>query len=216
VINVAGREAMGRRVRGTVDPRKRKSRYVVKCPNYLANGALLYEIPASDPELLIDRIVEIPLGSLKRSMEELDLNTNVLLQVKSVSGNTAFTEFKGFYVTQETIRAKVHRGISKIEAIITLNTADGVKVRINTIVITAHRCRTKVKEDIRKAVFKYRSERVPKMSFEEFVNFVISDLPKEEIHAIVHKIFPTSEVFVAKVKVLSDPTERKLEAKASE
>ncbi|GEM_PF-4023197 len=208
---------MGRRVRGTVDKRKRKSRYVVKTPSYLFNGMNLYEIPAADPELLIDRIVDIQLGVLKRSFDEKDLSTIVLLQVKRVSGNTAFTEFKGFYMIPDYIQSKIHRGISKIECIKTLHTADGVKVRINTIVITAHRCRTKVKEDIRKAVFKYRSERVPKMSFEEFANFVLSGLPEEEIHPIVHKIFPVSEVLVAKVKVLSDPTERTpQEAQATE
>ena len=200
---------MGRRVRATVDKRKRKSRYVVKTPNYFFNGMNLFEIPASEPDLLIDRIVEVPLSYLKRSFEERDNATNVLLQVKQVTGSTAFTEFKGFYMLPEVLRAKVHRGISKIEAIITLTTADGVKVRINTVVLTAHRCRTKVKEDIRKKIFEYRSERVPKMSFEEFANFVVSGMPEAEIMPIVHKIFPVSEVIVAKVKVLSDPTERK-------
>ena len=108
----------------------------------------------------------------------------------------------------EILRSKVRRGASKIEAIITLSTADDVKVRINTVVITAHRCRRRVKEAIRKIIFDYRKERVPKLSFEEFTQLVISPLPVDEISAQAHKIFPISEVILAKVKVLSEPTER--------
>jgi small subunit ribosomal protein S3Ae len=133
-----------------VDKWKEKSWYQVMSPGYIVEKSL-GETPASDPELLPGRVIEMAkLGVLKDMFN--DINLKIRFRITTVEGNICRTEFAGHEVAKEQIRSQIRRNRSKIESIQNVLTKDKARLRVSSIVITPMRCGTSTQKIVRKTI----------------------------------------------------------------
>lgn len=187
-----------------VDKWKEKSWYQVMSPGYIVEKAL-GETPASDPELLPGRVIEMAkLGILDDMFN--DINLKIRFRIAAVEGNICRTEFAGHEVAKEQIRSQIRRNRSKIESIQNVSTKDKAKLRVSSIVITPMRCGTSTQKIVRKTIGDLVKTRAKEQVFTEFVKNMVNGVIAREVREAVNKIFPVVLADIRKSKVLTLPS----------
>jgi small subunit ribosomal protein S3Ae len=162
-------------------------------------------IPANDAKNLVGRTVEISFYDITKDISQLP--TKLKFQIVKVDGDTAYTQLKQVELTRDYIRSLVRRGTSRIDTIVDVETADGVRLRVMCMVITQSRVKTSQKKAIRKIVLDFITEKASSMNFNEFIQEVVLGKVASEVENLVKKIYPPRKVEVRKVKVLTSPFE---------
>jgi len=185
-----------------------KKWYDVLAPDVFGRISIA-SVPALDPEQLLKRTVEITLYDITGDLTHV--NTKLKFQIYKVDGNTALTYVKGVEMMRDYLRSLTRRKSSKIALIHKVTTKDGVVVRVTAVTWTQFRCRTSQKRAVRLIMREVLENRVPQMTFDEFVRAaVFSDQEgslAQEITARVRKLCSIRKVEIAKVKTLVPPQE---------
>ncbi|MCE7742490.1 MAG: 30S ribosomal protein S3ae [Candidatus Heimdallarchaeota archaeon] len=195
-----------------VDKWKEKSWYEVNAANYIVEKSL-GETPASDPEKLIGRVIEMARLGVANDMF-YDINLKIRFRITSVEGNICRTEFDGHEIAKEQIRSQIRRNRSKIEAIQNIMTKDRARLRVSSIVITPMRCGASTQKVVRKAMVDILRANAREQSFVEFSKNMVNGEIASALKIEVTKIFPVILVDVRKSKVLVLP-ETKVESVAA-
>ncbi len=158
-------------------------------------------IPANEPESTIGRTVEVSFYDITKDVSQLHIKLK--FQIVKVEDSTAYTQLKLMELTRDYIRSLVRRGTSRIDAIIDVETKDGVKLRVMGMAVTVNRVKTSQKKAIRKIMFQIISEKANQLDFDTFVQqAVLGNIASEiEIHA--KKIYPLKKAEIRKIKVLT-------------
>lgn len=196
----AARKSKGKKV---VDKWKEKSWYEVQAPSYIVEKSL-GDTPASEPELLLGRIIEMAKLGVAEDLY-YDINLKIRFRITNVEGNVCKTEFAGHEIAKEQIRSQIRRNRSKIEAIQNIVTKDKARLRVSSIVITPMRCGTSTQKVIRKAIVDIIRETGRKQTFVEFAQNMVNGTISTEIKKAVGKIYPVVLVDVRKSKVITLP-----------
>ena len=187
-----------------VDKWKEKSWYQVMSPGYIVEKAL-GETPASDPELLPGRVIEMAkLGVLDDMFN--DINLKIRFRITAVEGNVCRTEFAGHEVAKEQIRSQIRRNRSKIESIQNVSTKDRARLRVSSIVVTPMRCGTSTQKIVRKTIGDLIKTRAKEQVFTDFAKNMVNGDIAREVREAVNKIFPVVMVDIRKSKVLALPS----------
>jgi len=195
-----------------VDKWKEKSWYEVNAASYIVEKTL-GETPASEPEKLIGRVIEMARLGVADDMF-YDINLKIRFRITNVEGNICRTEFDGHEIAKEQIRSQIRRNRSKIEAIQNVMTKDKARLRVSSIVITPMRCGTSTQKVVRKAIVDLLRAKAREQSFVEFSRNMVNGEIASELKIVVTKIFPVILVDVRKSKVLVLP-ETKVESVAA-
>jgi SSU ribosomal protein S3AE len=129
------------------DPWALKKWFSVYAPPYLG-GVFLAEVPASEPQKLLMRTLEVSLYDITKDISHLPVKLK--FQIHRVDGLRASTRFKGLELTRDYIRSLVRRGTSKVAAITEVRTRDGWVMRVTALAVTTHRIGTAQKSAMRK------------------------------------------------------------------
>lgn len=164
-------------------------------------------IPANEAKSLLGRTVEISFYDITKDVSQLP--TKLKFQIVKVDGDTAYTQLKQMELTRDYLRSLVRRGTSKVDTIVDVETADGVKLRVMCMVVAQKRIKTSQKEAIRKMVYDFIVEKASSTNFYEFIQEVVLGKVASEIENLVKKIYPPRKVEIRKVKVLTSPFEIK-------
>ena len=194
---------MPRRQRRTVkDKWKMKQWYSVVTPHYFGNVEI-GEIPASDPDLLINRVVETTLYNITGDFSQI----HILLYFKviDVKGNTAYTIFKGHDLTRDYLRSLIRRGTSFIDGIFTVTTKDGYKLRVYPSVFTRIRINTSKQKVIRKIMKEIVEEKAKALDFESYIQEIVLGKIASEIYNNTKKLVPIRGAEIRKSKLLQLP-----------
>ena len=186
-----------------VDKWKSKSWYEVVAPTYIIEKSL-GETPASDPELLYGRVIEMAKLGVSKDLY-YDINLKISFKITKVEGNVCKTEFVGHEIAKEQIRSQIRRNRSKIEAILNVTTKDKGRLRISSIIITPIRCGTSAKKIVRTKIETIIKEAAKEQEFKEFVQNMVNGTLSAAIKEEVKKIYPVVMVDVRKSKVLTLP-----------
>lgn len=186
-----------------VDKWKEKSWFEVKAADYISDKSL-GETPASDPEILYGRVIEMARLGVAEDIY-YDINLKIRFRITNVQGNTCITEFDGHEIAKEQIRSQIRRNRSKIEAIQNVVTKDKARLRISSIVITPIRCGTSIQKIIRKAIFDLLKIKARELSFVDFCHNMVNGTISTELKTEVTKIYPVVLVDIRKSKVLILP-----------
>lgn len=187
-----------------VDKWKEKSWYQVMSPGYIVEKSL-GETPASDPELLSGRVIEMAkLGVLDDMFN--DINLKIRFRITAVEGNVCRTEFAGHEVAKEQIRSQIRRNRSKIESIQNVTTKDRARLRVSSIVITPMRCGTSTQKIVRKTIGDLIKTRAKEQVFTDFAKNMVNGDIAREVREAVNKIFPVVLADIRKSKVLTLPS----------
>lgn len=186
-----------------VDKWKEKSWYEVTAASYIVDKSL-GETPASEPEKLINRVIEMARLGVAEDIY-YDINLKIRFRITSVEGNICRTEFDGHEIAKEQIRSQIRRNRSKVEAIQNVVTKDRARLRVSSIVITPIRCGASTQKVIRKAIEELVKTTARAQTFVEFAQNMINGTIAGEMKKIVGKIYPIVMVDIRKSKVLLLP-----------
>lgn len=162
-------------------------------------------IPAKDASVLVGRTVEISFFDITKDVSQLP--TKLKFQIVNVKGDTAYTQLKQIELTRDYIRSLVRRGSSRIDAIVDVETSDGVRLRVMGLAVTQRRVKTSQKKTIGKTLFDLITSRASSMRFDEFVQEIVLGKLAAEIEVVAKKIYPLRKAEIWKVKILTSPFE---------
>ena len=186
----------------TIDSWKLKEWYDVYAPKTFKEE-FIAQIPSSNPDNLIGRIMEISLYDFTNSYND----ASIMLQFKIVNviGKRCNTIFWGHELTRDYIRSLIHRGATRIDGIFNFTTADGVTYRVSTFLVTRRRAKKSQQMSIRKIIFEVLTEFAKNMTHEKFIQGIINGRFATNITKIAKTIYPLRECKVRKVKVINVP-----------
>ncbi len=181
-----------------------KKWYVVHAPP-LFNLVEIGEVPADDPNKLLNRTVEITLFDITRDLSHLHIKLK--FQIHHVEDERAYTRFKGLELTRDYVKSLIRRGSSLIQLIQDLHTKDDAHLRVTVIALTPTRCKSSQKRAIRKLFMNWLDEFARNNTFDNFIRAAVFGEIQVNLHAIGKKIYPLRKVEVYKIKVLKYPPE---------
>ncbi len=197
----------GRRVK---DKWKSKSWYRIVAPD-IFDEAVVGETVASDPESLLGRVSEISLQDLTGDFSRTHIK--VKLKINGVRGGECKTRFVGHNMTSDYIRRLTRRRQSKLEAVFTVRTKEGYKVRLKPLSITNKRVSSSVKRSLRKKQHQVISDMAENSRLGELAQKILfGELPKKLANEC-KSIYPLKQVEIKKSEVLSVPKDEEIEMK---
>ncbi len=166
-------------------------------------GEWIGETPASDPDSLIGRNVEVVLRDITGDF--MHEKYKLWFRIYKVDGIKAYARFEKEMLNRDYLRSIVQRRSSRIDVMTDSRTRDGHDVRIFTIIITAVRIRSSQKHAIRMRVDNLLKQVVPELTLEELVKSFLFNEPRpilDEIKRTSTKVAPIKYVELRKLLLM--------------
>lgn len=180
-----------------------KDWYVIVSPSYFG-GAELGAVPSDDPEKLVGRTVDATLYDLTNDFAHQYMK--MYFQVTGVEGKTARTIFKGHEYSRAYLRSLVRRRTTRVDAILSVTTKDGYRLRLGVCAFTLARIKTSQEKAIRDVMRKIVQEKASVLTFDQFVQEVVLQKVASDIYNEAKKIAPLRHVGIRKSKLTLQPT----------
>ena len=161
------------------------------------------ETPASDPELLLGRVIEITLADITNDFSKQ--NIKLELKIDQVGGESAYTKFIGHELTRDYLRSLVKRQTSMIVANMDVMTQDGYKVRIKPSCFTIKRAKTSQIKAIRNLMTSLIWKRARSSDFDTFIQDAVTGKLSAQIYRDVKNLYPLRRVEILKTHILGEP-----------
>ncbi len=181
-----------------VDPWKTKQWFELIAPN-LFNREKVAQIPAQDPQHLLNRIIEMPLKEITRDLSHMYIN--VKLRVEDVKGKQAFTKFIGHAVAREHLQALGRRSRSILYVVFSVTSKDGVEFAVKTVIITRGKASGKQKTLLRNKAKSFLLQKIQSGEFGKFIQEVIYGKASSELTGVLKKIYPIKRVEIYKTEL---------------
>ncbi|NWG09591.1 MAG: 30S ribosomal protein S3ae [Nitrososphaerales archaeon] len=193
---------MSKARRGKVrDKWREKSWITVETPQSFGS-LVIAQIPASDPEKVLGRVVETTLFDiLKQDPQQYSIK--LYFQTVKVEENRALTILKGQEYSRDYLRSLVRRGSSMVNLIKDYTTLDGYKIRVYVVAFTQFRVNSSRKRAIREAMDKVLSDKIAKTTYDLFSQEVVYGKVGEDIFTEAKKVTQIRQLGVRKVKLIS-------------
>jgi small subunit ribosomal protein S3Ae len=192
--------------------KQEKRWYTVLAPEQF-DRAELGETPADEPEKVLDRTIETTLGDLQRDASEN--NTKLTFKVNDVGSDTAYTEFVKHELSRDYLRSLVRRGASKIEAYVTVLTADDYRLQVQPVAFTTKKADHSQERAIRRTMIDLVEESARDRTFEEYVDSVVQGRLSSAIYNEAKTIYPLRRVEIQKTTLEAHPEEVAAEEEAA-
>ena len=189
----------------SVSRRKQEKRwYSVLAPEQF-DRAELGKTPADEPDKVYDRKIETTLGELTNNASEN--NTKLTFQVTDVGSDAAYTEFVKHELARDYLRSLVRRGASKIDATVTVLTADDHRVQIQPVAFTTKKANHSQERAIRRLMIDMTREAAREHTFEEVVDSVTGGRLSSAIYAEAKQVYPLRRIEIQKLTLEARPEE---------
>jgi small subunit ribosomal protein S3Ae len=177
---------------------KGKDWYVLMAPK-MFQEKVLGETPADDAKKVMGRVVEIPLILLTNDMSKYYLKAK--MKVVKVDGSKAYTELAGLECLRDYIARVIRHRVTRIDTVQRLETKEGKKVSVKTVVVTNRRVTKGIERDIKKFVEDTIAAVAKESNLDEFVIKILKDSIKQKILKEGSKIYPLKFFEVRKLEV---------------
>jgi len=157
------------------------------------------------------RVFEVSLGDLNSNE---DAFRKFKLIIEETQGKTCLTNFHGMDLTTDKLRSMIKKKQSTIEAFADVKTTDGYVVRLFAIAFTknqrdshretAYAQHTKVK-GIRRKMIEIINKEIGSCDLKQVVAKLIPDSIAKDIEKFCSYIYPLTDVYIRKVKVVKKP-----------
>jgi small subunit ribosomal protein S3Ae len=165
----------------------------------------LAETPAEEAEQVLGRTIETTLGDLRNDASEN--NKKLTFKVNEVAADSAYTEFAEFQLTRDYTRSLVRRGSSKIEAFVTVLTADDYRLQIQPVALTTKSADHSQEKAIRRTMIDLVEETAADRTYEDLVDSVVTGRLSSAIYNEAKQIYPLRRVEIQKTTLLAHPEE---------
>ncbi len=197
----------GRRVK---DKWKSKSWYRIVAPE-IFDGVVIGETVASDPESLLGRVTEISLQDLAGDFSRTHIKAK--FKINGIRGGECKTRFIGHEMTTDYVRRLTRRRRSKIEAVFTVRTKEGFKVKVKPLSITNKRINSSIKRSLRKKQREVVKEMANDSRLGEFAEKMLFGELAKKIANECKTVYPLKQVEIWKSEVVSVPEQEELDVK---
>lgn len=188
-------------IKGTAADRwKRKSWYDVLAPKVF-NEKLVGVILATDKKQLIGRVVRTTIYDMTDDMRKSHMNVNLEI-INIDSTNRARTRIKSFELARDYVRSLLRRYTTKVDAIITVRLSDDFVVKIKPFIVTATKCDSSQKHQIRRTVLEKAYIFARTQTLESLLVEVISDRLPNMLREHCKLIFPIKNVEVRMIEIV--------------
>jgi small subunit ribosomal protein S3Ae len=177
---------------------KGKDWYTILAPK-IFQEKVVGETPADDAKKVIGRTVDMPMVLLTNDMSKYYLKAK--LKVVRVDGLKAYTELAGLECLRDYIARVIRHRVTRIDTVQRLETKDGKKVAVKTVVVTSRRVTRGVEKGIKKFVEDVIATTVKESSLDELVTKILKDSLKQKIMKEGSKIYPLKFFDVRKLEV---------------
>ncbi len=197
----------GRRVK---DKWKSKSWYRIVAPEFF-DGSVIGETVASDPESLLGRVTEISLQDLAGDFSRTHIKAK--FKINGIRGGECKTRFIGHEMTTDYVRRLTRRRRSKIEAVFTVRTKEGFKIKVKPLSITNKRINSSIKRSIRKKQREVIKEMAKDSRLGEFAEKILFGELAKKLANECKTVYPLKQVEIWKSEVISVPEQEELDVK---
>jgi len=167
------------------------------------NQVDLPRVLAQSNEAVLNIRITVSLSDLTGDIRQIQVFLK--FRIVDVEGGVAKTRFDQLELAREYVRGMVRRGTTKTEVITDVETRDGARLRVFTIVISKGKVHRSKRTAVRKAGSRILIEKATNSSFDEFVQEIVLGKASAEIFSAARKIVSVNALEIRKVKVLSPP-----------
>ena len=192
--------------------REQKQWYTVQAPEQF-DRAELGETLADESEKVLGRTIETTLGDLQNDAS--GNNTKLTFKITEVASDTAYTEFIKHELTRDYVRSLVRRGSSKIEAYITVLTADDYRVQIQPVALTTKSADESQEKAIRRTMIDLVRESARERTFDDLTDSIVEGRLSSAIYNEAKTIYPLRRVEIQKMTLEARPEEVEAEEETS-
>ncbi|MBS3790852.1 MAG: 30S ribosomal protein S3ae [Candidatus Thermoplasmatota archaeon] len=197
----------GRRVK---DKWKSKSWYRIVAPK-IFDESVIGETVASEPESLLGRVTEISLQDLAGDFSRTHIKAK--FKITGIRGGECKTRFIGHEMTTDYVRRLTRRRRSKIEAVFTVRTKEGFKIKVKPLSITNKRINSSIKRSLRKKQREVVKEMANDSRLGEFAEKILFGELAKKIANECKTVYPLKQVEIWKSEVVSVPEQEELDVK---
>jgi small subunit ribosomal protein S3Ae len=130
------------------------------------------------------------------------------VQIDKINDGIANTIFKGHEYAKEYLRSLIRRGSSMISFTHDYTTTDGHTFRVATVIFSQRRVNTSKKHEIRMIAHRMLSERIPKMTVDQFAQEATMGKMASDVLTDAKKITAIRHLGIKKTKLISTPESR--------
>jgi small subunit ribosomal protein S3Ae len=167
----------------------------------------LNHIPITDAGQATGRVIENTMYDIMKQ-DPSQHQIKVFVQIDKINDGIANTVFKGHEYAKEYLRSLIRRGSSMIGFTHDYTTMDGHTFRVATVIFSQRRINTSKKHEIRLIAYRLLSERIPKMTVDQFAQEVTMGKLASDVLAEAKKITAIRHLGIKKTKLISTPESR--------
>ncbi len=195
---------------GRVRDKWRDKQWIIVNAPTAFGGEPLNHIPITDAAQATGRVIENTMYDIMKQ-DPSQHQIKVFVQINKINEGTANTIFKGHEYAKEYLRSLIRRGSSMISFTHDYATMDGHMFRVATVIFSQRRINTSKKHEIRLIAHRMLTERIPKMTVDQFAQEVTMGKVASEILAEAKKITAIRHLGIKKTKLISTPESRAVE-----
>ena len=187
---------------GRVRDKWRDKQWIIVNAPAAFGGTALNHIPITDAGQATGRVIENTMYDIMKQ-DPTQHQIKVFVQIDKINDGIASTIFKGHEYAKEFLRSLVRRGSSMITFIHDYTTMDGHTFRVATIAFSQRRINTSRKHEIRLIIHRMLSEKISKITVDQFAQEVTMGKMASDIMAASKKITAIRHLGIKKTKLIS-------------
>ncbi|MEM5799667.1 MAG: hypothetical protein QXZ43_03305 [Candidatus Aenigmatarchaeota archaeon] len=160
---------------------------------------ILGETPGDDVKKVIGRIIEVPLVMITNDMSKYYLKAK--MKIVKIDGLKAYTDLAGLECLRDHIARMIRYRITRIDTVQRLETKDGKKVAVKSVIVTNRRVTRGIEKEIKKYVEDIIAKTVSENTLDDFLTKVLKDSIKQKIMKEGSKIYPLRFFEIRKLEI---------------
>ncbi len=165
------------------------------------------ETPASDPSLLINRVISVTAMDVTDNLEKYYIK--LYFRILKHEDGKAIAYFDGSECLRDYIARMVMRRTTRIDVVQDVNTKDNHKIRVKTIIVAPGKITRSIQKALRKTIQELVEQIVSNETLEKFVKNMLSDKYHKKIIKELSKVYPVRSFEFRKIEVLERPDSQK-------
>jgi len=187
---------------------KGKDWYVILAPSMFSETQMA-ETPAIDPKVLVGRTVESNVSELLGQPDKYYMNLK--FKITGVNDHNASTRFHGYSCAKEHLFRIIRKRSQKVRAITNVETKDGWKLQVVSLVILNRNTDIEVRRKVRKIMVSGLMESAKNAGMDSFIRSITSGVLQKEIRKLGNKIYPVRFSEIERIEVLKPGSQESAE-----
>jgi small subunit ribosomal protein S3Ae len=166
---------------------KGKDWYVILAPKMFSETQMA-ETPAIDPKVLVGRTVESNVSELLGQPDKYYMNLK--FKITGIEGGNANTQFHGYSCAKEHLFRIIRKRSQKVRAISDIETKDGWKLHVVSLVILNRNTDIEIRRKVRKIMVSGLEESASNADIGTFIRSITSGVLQKDIRKLGNKVYP--------------------------